>query len=114
HLHDRDFRPHRAVKIGKFAPDGPRTDDRDLLRLLLERHRLAAADDLFAFKLNARQFAGACPRADEDILARPPFVATLHPARATDGAGADFVPHAIFTEPVGDPPAPLTGDLARA
>ncbi|MEN9469998.1 MAG: hypothetical protein RL630_1731, partial [Verrucomicrobiota bacterium] len=119
HFDDGDFRAKGVEEIGEFHADGSRADDNDFLRLLLQNHGLAAADDAFSVVGEAGHLTADDARGDEDLRG---FVLGLFAvvagdydsARLRDFGLAAMVIHLIFLKKHFDATREAVGDLAAA
>ena len=57
-----------VVEVGKFHTDGAGTHNDHALGLVLQGHRLAVADDVFAVLWNGGQLSAACSGGDDDVI----------------------------------------------
>ena len=119
HFDDGDFRAKGVEEIGKLHADRSRADDDDFLRLFLQNHGLAAADDAFSVVGEARHLAADDAGGDEDLRG---FVLGLFAvvtgdydsARLRDFGLAAEVVHLVFLKEHFDATREAVGDLAAA
>lgn len=117
HLNHGHLGAEGVEEVGKLDADGSGSDDNDVLWLVLENHGLAAADDTFAIKREARHLAADDAGGDEDVrcvVARlfAVLVSHLNHARLRDfGLTADVVDF-VFLEEHLDAASEAVGDLA--
>ena len=119
HFDDGDFRAKSVEEIGEFHADGSRADDDDFLRLLLQNHGLAAANNAFSVVGEAGHLTADDARGDEDLRG---FVLGLFAvvtgdndsARLRDFGLAAMVIHLVFLKEHFDATREAIGDLAAA